>query len=55
MARKRKRPKNRNQIEFALREVLYCEICKRNYVIMATRMWRFVETSYKLGTKIILW
>ena len=44
MAR-RKRKKSKDQMILQGRAIHYCEICQRNYVIMATRMWRFVSVN----------
>ena len=54
MAR-RKRKHAKEQMILQGRQICYCEICQRNYVVMATRMWRFVLSSYKVGELFLIW
>ena len=54
MAR-RKRKSSQDQLILQSREIRFCEICQRNYIVMASKMWRFVLSRYRVGELFLIW
>ena len=48
MRRGKRTPAEEQMGLFYESEILHCHNCRRNYIVMPTRMWRFVPSRLKV-------